>query len=190
MQTRRPSNLNQLKNYTGLNRITAKFDWSSRRDAFTFADPVLPGLIWPTQLKLGNASNQRTVEYCLESNDRICNFVSRYIEDMNEHGKFYATTKAFRSGRNFSFTRPNKTKRAAVRNNNQKKKKKRQKNDHSLTRYFACFFVPCNKWTNAEITFKELYRHVGKKKFTRVYVEILLAVCFIKYQFRTYKHYS
>lgn len=34
----------------------------------------LPGLIWRTQLKLGNASNQRTVEYCLESNDRICNF--------------------------------------------------------------------------------------------------------------------
>lgn len=62
---------------------------------------------------------------------------------MNGHAKFYATTKAFRDGWDFSFTRPNKAKRAAVRNNNEKEKGK--KKDHSLTRYFERFFVPCNK---------------------------------------------
>lgn len=67
-----PSNLNQLKNYTGLTQLATKFDWSFTPGQIHIRLPG--GLIWRAQLKLGNASNQRTVEYCLESNDRICNF--------------------------------------------------------------------------------------------------------------------
>lgn len=80
-----PSNLNQLKNYTGLTQLATKFDWSFTPGQIRIRLPG--GLIWRAQLKLGNASNQRTVEYCLESNDRICNFgpwpIYIYIDDIN-----------------------------------------------------------------------------------------------------------
>lgn len=56
---------------------------AEERGAFTFVS-VAHGFICSVQLKLGNASNQRAVEYCLESNDRICNLRVKCIEEMNE----------------------------------------------------------------------------------------------------------